>query len=137
MIIDAKNLILGRLGALVAKKVLLGEEIRIVNCKDAVVVGRKEVILNEYRARAERTTPVKGPFIPKTTDRFVKRSIRGMLPYKQEKGRSAYKRIRCFKSIPETLKNEKMESLDRLNVLKTRNVNFVKVADICKHLGGK
>jgi len=136
MIIDAENMILGRLGTTVAKKALLGEEIQIVNCKDAVIVGTRQNILAKYKQRTDRTTPRKGPFIPRTSDRFVKRSIRGMLPYKKTRGRDALERIKCFKSIPESLKNQKILTLTKLNVLNTDNINFVKVQEICKHLGG-
>ncbi len=137
MIIDAENLILGRLGAFVAKKSLLGEEVQIVNCKDAVIIGKKDVVLRRYREKQERTTPRKGPFIPKTADRFVKRAIRGMLPYKKGRGRAAFKRILCYSSLPESLKNKEIIVLNSINVLKTNNVNFIKVQDICRHLGGK
>jgi len=139
MIINAENLILGRLGAYAAKKSLLGEEIKIVNCKNAVIIGKREEILRRYRQKQERTTPRKGPFIPKTPERFVKRAIRGMLPYKKERGRTAFKRILCYSSIPESLKNKENEiiTLESLNVLQTKNINFIKVQDICRHLGGK
>ena len=137
MIINAENLILGRLGAFAAKKSLLGEEIKIVNCKDAVIIGGKENILKKYKERQMRTTPRKGPFIPKTPDRFVKRAIRGMLPYKKERGREAFKRILCYKSIPESLKNKEITSTTGLNVLQTSNINFIKIEDICRYLGGK
>ena len=137
MIINAKNMVLGRLGTFVAKKSLLGEEVQIVNCKDAVIIGKKDVVLKKYRERQERTTPRKGPFIPKTADRFVKRTIRGMLPYKKERGREAFRRIICYKSVPESLKNKEIQDTSSFNVLHTKNVNFVNVQDICKHLGGK
>ena len=37
MIIDAKNLVLGRMATVVAKEALLGEKIDIINCEKAVV----------------------------------------------------------------------------------------------------
>ncbi|MBI2508032.1 50S ribosomal protein L13 [Candidatus Woesearchaeota archaeon] len=137
MIINAKDLILGRLGAFVAKKALLGEEIKIVNCKDAVIVGKKDVVINRYKKKQRRTTPRKGPFIPKTSDRFVKRTIRGMLPYKKGRGRDAFKRIICYKSVPESLKNKEIINMDSYNVLQTNNENFIRVEEICRQLGGK
>src|SRR3989344_3040138 len=137
MIINAENLILGRMSAFIAKKALMGEEVRIVNCKNAVIVGKKEVILKKYKQMAERRTHIKGPFIPKTTDRFVKRTIRGMLPRKRTRGRDALKQIICYKEIPEALRNEKIETLDKFNIVKLGHINFIKVADICKYLGGK
>jgi len=137
MIIDAENLILGRLASFAAKESLIGNEIKIINCKDAVVIGSRKNILSKYKKNSERKTPRKGPFIPRTTDRFVKRTIRGMLPRDRSKGREAMKRIRCYKSIPESLKSKETLLLDKINVHKTSNINFVRVQEICKHLGGK
>jgi|ETNmetMinimDraft_2_1059921.scaffolds.fasta_scaffold30542_2 large subunit ribosomal protein L13 len=137
IVIDAKNLILGRLGTFVAKQALLGEEVKVVNCQDAVIVGTRRVILAKYKQKEEMGVPKKGPFQPKTPDRFVKKSFRGMLPYKKTHGREAFERIRCFRTIPETLKKEKITTLDKFNVLKTTNINFLKIGDICKYLGGK
>lgn len=137
MIINAENMILGRLGAFVAKKALLGEEIQIINCKGAVIIGEKKVIIERYKQKQERTTPRKGPFIPKTEDRFVKRAIRGMLPYKKERGRNALKRIICYKTVPESLKNKEISNIQSFNVLQTKNVNYIKVQEVCRQLGGK
>ncbi|MAG45496.1 MAG: 50S ribosomal protein L13 [Nanoarchaeota archaeon] len=137
MIIDAKNLILGRLGTFVAKQALLGEEVKVVNCQDAVIVGTKKTVLAKYKQKQQMGVPKKGPFQPKTPDRFVKRTFRGMLPYKKTRGREAFERIKCFRTVPETLKKEKITTLDQFNVLKTTNINFLKIGDICKYLGGK
>ena len=40
--------------------------------------------------------PRKGPFLPRVADRFVRKKIRGMLPYKTPRGRAAFERIMCF-----------------------------------------
>ena len=96
MIIDANNLILGRLGAYVAKKALLGEKIDIVNCESCVVTGKRDKIFWDYRNKLKRGIPSKGPFTYRMPHRFVKRAIRGMLPYKKERGRIAFKNIKCY-----------------------------------------
>ncbi|MBI2105608.1 50S ribosomal protein L13 [Candidatus Woesearchaeota archaeon] len=137
MIINAENLILGRLASFAAKESLIGNEIKIINCNNAVIIGSRKNILSEYKKDSERKTPRKGPFIPRTTERFVKRVIRGMLPRDRNKGREALKRIRCYKLIPESLKNKETISLDKINVHKTDNINFIRVQEVCKHLGGK
>lgn len=137
MIIDAENLIIGRLGTFVAKKALMGEKIDIVNCEKAVIVGKKEDILKRYKQKQDRTTHVKGPFLPRMPDRFVRRTIRGMLPYEKTRGREAYKRIMCWMGIPDKFKNEKIEKLEKINVLNTKNIKFLDVGKICKFLGGR
>ena len=48
MIIDANNLILGRLGTYAAKKALLGEKIDIVNCESCVITGNRKKIFDNY-----------------------------------------------------------------------------------------
>ena len=37
---------------------------------------------------------------------FINKAIRGMLPYKQERGIKAYKRIKSFMGVPESYKNQ-------------------------------
>lgn len=137
MIIDAENLILGRLGTYVAKKALMGEKIDIVNCEKAVIVGKKEDILKRYRQRQDRRTPFKGPYLSRMPDRFVRRSIRGMLPWGKPRGREAFKNIMCWIGVPDEFKKEKIEKLEKINVLNTRNIKFLEVGAICKWLGGK
>lgn len=137
MIIDAENLILGRLGTYAAKKALMGEKIDIVNCEKAVIVGKREDILKKYKARRDRRTPFKGPYFPKMPDRFVRRSIRGMLPWGKSRGRAAFKSIMCWIGVPEQFKKEKIEKLEKISVLNTRNIKFLEVGEICKWMGGK
>ena len=42
IVIDANELILGRLATQVAKKLLLGVEVQIINCEKAVISGTKK-----------------------------------------------------------------------------------------------
>ena len=103
-VIDATGLILGRMASVVAKRLLLGEEITIVNAEKAVIVGNKEEILERYREKRERGHKYKGPFFPKMPHLIVKRTIRGMLPWKTKRGREAFKRLKVHIGVPEDLK---------------------------------
>ena len=137
MIIDANNLILGRLGTYVAKNALLGEKVDIVNCENSVITGDRKKIFGDYDQKLKRGIPAKGPFVKRMPDRFVKRSIRGMLPYKKERGRIAFKNIKCYIGVPENMKNEKFDTIKEANVDKLPNLKFIKVKEICKHIGAK
>ncbi|MBI2523300.1 50S ribosomal protein L13 [Candidatus Woesearchaeota archaeon] len=137
MIIDANNLILGRLGTFVAKKALLGEKVDIVNCENAVVTGDKYDIFERYDEFLHRGTPAKGPFARKMPDRFVKRAIRGMLPYKKGRGREAFKNIKCYIGIPDSLKGQKKDTIKDANVEKLPNFKYVTVKEVCIHIGAK
>ena len=46
--IDAKGLILGRMSTYVAKSLLNGEDIIIVNAEAAIVTGKRELVIKEY-----------------------------------------------------------------------------------------
>lgn len=136
MIINAENLILGRLVSFVAKKAMLGEKIDIVNSEKAIILGRKEDILKKYKERIAKGHPYAGPFFPKTPERIVKRTVRGMLPYKQDKGRKAFKNVKCYKGVPESFKDKKLEALENIK-LQDKHMRFLTVGEISKHLGGK
>lgn len=135
MIIDAKDQILGRLGAYVARRSLLGEDITIVNCDQAIITGNRDRLLRDIKNKADRGTH-KGPFIPKRSDYYVKRAIRGMLPHKQPKGRDAYHRIKCFVGVPEKMQGETLTKPEGADISRLENVKFVRVKEACRHLGG-
>ncbi len=137
MIIDAKNLIIGRFATVVAKKAILGEKIDVINCEKAVVSGKKSDVLAKYRARSIRGSSTKGPFIPKIPERFIKRAIRGMLPYKKPHGRAAFERVICHRGVPTELEGKKAETIKKAEFSKLPTLNYVTVEEICKYLGGK
>ena len=137
MIVDGKDLILGRMNTFIAKKLLLGETINVVNCEQVLISGDKKKVLALYKKNYDRMTHATGPFIPKTADRFVKRSIRGMLPYKTAHGLDAYKRLRCYVSVPDSLKDQKFETFKVAHVSKLPNLKYISVKEICRFIGGK
>lgn len=137
MIIDATNQIMGRLATRVAKAALLGEKVDIVNCENAVITGNKTMVLAKYKRKRELGIPLKGPYFPRVPDRFVRRIIRGMLPYKQPKGKVAFKRVMCYMGVPEEFKDKKMENFREADVSKLPSMKFVSVKEICKFLGGR
>ncbi len=137
MIINAENLILGRLASFAAKKALLGQDIDIVNCEKAVITGKRVFILDKYKKRDERGDVYKGPFFYRKPDKFVKRAVRGMLSYKKERGKNAFEKIRCYIGIPDKFKQAKLETIKEANVSKTKSLNYMTVEKISKHFLGK
>ncbi|HIG52337.1 TPA: 50S ribosomal protein L13 [Candidatus Pacearchaeota archaeon] len=108
LVVDGNNATLGRLASFVAKKALLGNEIIIVNCENVVISGKPKSIIGEYQVmRKKGGSSLKGPFFPKMPERIVKRTIRGMLSYKQKRGSDALKRIICYNQTPEEFKEVK------------------------------
>lgn len=110
-IINADELILGRMASIIAKRLLKGEKIIIVNAEKATLSGKLKSKVREAKEFLEVGHPRKGPFHYRRPDRIVRRTLRGMLPYKQPRGKQAYKRLKVFIGIPDELKDRKMETL--------------------------
>lgn len=136
MIVDAKDIILGRLSSFVAKQVLLGNNVEVINCEEAVISGKKANVFANYIRRIDRKAPGKGPYLFRRPDMFVKRTIRGMLPFKKPRGQEAFKRIRCHVGIPEDLKSEKIIKIDAASEKIILTDRF-KVKDVCRAIGGR
>ncbi|MBT4334791.1 50S ribosomal protein L13 [archaeon] len=134
VLIDGTDLILGRFATVISKRALLGEKIDIVNCENIIVTGDKKTILIKYKERVARGNPQKGPFFKKMPDRFVRRAIRGMLPYKQDKGIKAFKNIMCYIGIPKEFSEIKPETIESAKITKGKILKYTTVGEICKNL---
>lgn len=108
LVIDAKHATLGRLASFAAKQSLLGKNIIIVNCSEAIITGARRTIIEEYGIMRRRGgASLRGPFFPKSPARIVKRTIRGMLSHRQGRGLEALKRVKCYDQTPEEYKESK------------------------------
>lgn len=120
IIIDAINASLGRLASYAAKQLLLGNSVMIVNCDNALISGRKQNIISKYQQEIARGSHAqRGPHFPKTPERLVKRTVRGMLSYKQGRGAAAFKNLRCYNNIPQEYQEEKKITLPKEFKIKT------------------
>ncbi|MBS3124612.1 50S ribosomal protein L13 [Candidatus Woesearchaeota archaeon] len=137
-ILNGENIILGRLAAEAAKQALMGEEVIIVNCEKVVISGRKSLILaREKRRRERKGYPLKSHVIPRLPERSVRRSIRGMLPWKSIRGKEAFARVKCFRSIPAEYADKKIILMPQNSLSKLPNLKYISLSEICHHLGGK
>lgn len=134
-VIDASGCVLGRLASQIAKTVLDGDEVAVVNCEDAVVTGDQRTVFDRYREKYETGSQRKGPHFPRVPDRLVKRTVRGMLPYDQPRGQEAYDRLRCYIGVPEEFEDVETEHPEGL--APSSRTKRVEVRDISEHLGAK
>ncbi len=107
-LVNAEGLIVGRMCSKVAKRLLNGEEVIILNAEKAVFSGKKKSKVLEAHIFLEVGAPERGPFHYRRPDRFLRKVVRGMLPFKQPKGKSAYKRLKCYMGVPLDLKDKEM-----------------------------
>ncbi len=109
-LLDATDQIVGRFCSQVAKRVLLGESIVIINAKDAIISGNKKNIHEKYLARlniSTATNPRRGPFWPRRPDTLMRGIIKKMLPRKKRRGKEALRRVHVYISdIPERFKDK-------------------------------
>jgi large subunit ribosomal protein L13 len=130
VVIDARDCILGRVASKVAERALDGDRIAIVNAERAVITGDENQLKSKFRARREQGSD-RGPMYPKRPDRIFKRSIRGMLPYKTDRGREALENVRVYVGNP----YDDAEVLDGTSLDRLSNIKFVSLGEISESLG--
>lgn len=134
-IIDATDCIAGRLASIVAKNLLKGERISIVNAEKAVVTGNHQYIIQTFTNKIRRGDPYHGPFYPKKPDKILRRMVRGMLPYKKPRGRQAFKNLKVYISVPDKFKNKELGCIEVAK--KTSDIKFLTLGEISERLGVK
>lgn len=135
VVIDADGLIFGRLCTHVAKRILNGEEIVVVNAEKAVVSGNRAQLLEFYKHRRKRGKShlTKGPYYPRTADNIMKRSIKGMVEHRKPSGRAALRRLKVYLGVPQEFSKAKAETLE--SAKKPHLTKYVYLEDISKELG--
>ena len=118
IIINAEGLILGRMSSLVAKRLLEGQNVVVVNAEKAIISGKRISKVTEAKTFLEVGHLRWGPIHYRRPDRITRKTVRGMLPYKQPKGKQAYKRLKVFMGIPDELKSQQMETLPKAQAAK-------------------
>lgn len=135
MILDAENAVLGRVASRAAKEALNGNEVSIVNAEKAVLSGSPKVTYERHIMLKNKVTHRQhGPFYSTRPDLFVKRTVRGMLPYKKTRGKEAYKRIRAYLGVPEELKGKEMIKIEK-DVTKLGTLKYTTIGKVCSRLG--
>jgi large subunit ribosomal protein L13 len=114
-----------------------GEEIAIVNAEKTVISGSRARVLANYGHKRSRGSREGGPFFPRRPDHIVKRTIRGMLPYKRTVGSDAFRRVRVYVGIPVEFVGSEREVLESAHMNRLNNPKFVTVGAVSTFLGAK
>lgn len=137
LLVDANNTVAGRLATVVAKQLLQGEHVVVVNAEKAVLSGDRSSLILQYKERLglrTRSAPWKGPLHPRQPDRILRRIIRGMVPWKKDRGRKAMKRLRVYTGTPEGLKTKRHLDVSEYERTGRRTIYL---GEIAKELGWK
>jgi len=135
-VIDANDLILGRMSSIVAKRLLEGERIDLVNAENVIISGKRQMLIMQSKEFLEIGGRDRGPLHYRRPHAMVRRTIRGMLPYRKHKGREAFRRLKVHIGIPEELDSYPLESIPNASVDRLKG-NYLTVGEIAKNIGWK
>ena len=133
-VIDADGLVLGRMASVIAKRLLAGETVELVNAQNVVISGNKVKLVEEWKEFVKVGGFGKGPVHYRKPDDIVRRTIRGMLPYRIPKGAAAYKRLRVHIGVPDELAKVEKVSMPECHVDKLGH-RSVTVAELAMSIG--
>ena len=135
-VIDGDGLILGRMASIVAKRLMAGEAIDIVNAEKIVVSGKRKMIIEREKEFLNVGGFGKGPIHYRQPHRYVRKTIRGMLPHRKTVGKNAFHRLRVHIGVPEELEAAEKQTIKGVNAENLRR-RFVTVGEIAEAIGWK
>ncbi len=137
IIVDGTNMIAGRLCSHVAKLLLEGNRIVIVNSENIMISGSRESIIREYREFLEIASinnPKFGPFHPRRPDTMITKMVRGMLPKTKSSGKAAFSRLRVYLGVPNEFRTISRTQFDDARIRKA-SPYYTSVGELGKMVG--
>lgn len=137
IVVDATDHIAGRLSSNVAKLLIKGNRVSIVNCDKIMISGTRSNIIQEYREFLEINSInhwKHGPKHPRRPDTIMKKMIRGMLPKEKPSGKEAHRRLRTYIGSPKEVKSLKKIKFEKAMIRKS-SANYTTMADLGRTIG--
>lgn len=137
VVVDATNHIAGRLCSYVAKMLLKGNDVVILNAEKAMLSGDRYSTIrqwHEYLEIGSIVNPVHGPFHARRPDTMITRMIRGMVPKQKAKGVEAMKRLRVYIGVPKNYEGIKGKEFEDAKIRKPVSY-YTSVHDVAKLIG--
>lgn len=135
--VDATNQIAGRLSSKVAKLIISGRKVMVVNAEKALISGSRTSVVNQWKEKLEiasHVNPIYGPIHPRRPDNILRRMVRGMVPRKKPKGAVAMKRLRVYIGTPASVAVGKFTKFDDTSASRPIPI-YVTMGDLSKSLG--
>lgn len=135
--IDGTNLRLGRAASVIAKRLIEGDAVVIVNVEKMVVSGSRASALSKYERwmelRTYKNPEEVGPKHHRSPDRLFFYAVRSMLP-KAPSGKAALKRLKVYLGVPDELKQSKLETIEDADIKSLRG-KYLPLEDLSRSLG--
>jgi len=138
IVIDATNQIMGRLASYAAKSALSGNTVIVLNAEKAVISGRKSNIVEEAKRRLKTRTlasQTTAPVHQRRPDLYLRRVVRGMLPWKKAKGKAAFHRVLVFMGVPEQYSKTKPAKIPDADASRL-TTPYLTLAALAEEIGG-
>jgi len=138
LVIDATDQILGRLASYAAKNALSGNTVVVLNAEKAVISGRKSNIVEEAKRRLKTRTlanQTTAPVHQRRPDLYLRRVVRGMLPWKKAKGKAAFHRVLVFMGVPEEYASKKPSRVPDADASRL-TTPYMTLEALAKEIGG-
>jgi len=101
--IDGAGHMMGRLAATVAKAVLEGNRVVVLRAELINISGnfyRNKLKYLSFLRKRCNVNPARGPFHYRAPSEIFKRTVRGMVPHRTERGKESLRRLKVFEGIP-------------------------------------
>ncbi len=138
IIVDAERAVAGRLASRVAKLLLEGKNVYVVNIEKAVITGRRERVLRDFMNRLAIKSNVNprrhGPFKPRSPEGIFRRMVRGMLPRRKPKGKEAIRRLRVYRGLPNEFKEKDKVKFEDTNY-RENAYGYITLYELSKLIG--
>jgi large subunit ribosomal protein L13 len=138
LLLDARNQILGRLASFAAKRAIRGDTVIVLNAEKAVISGKRRSVVEEAKHRLNtRTlgTQSNAPVHQRRPDLYLRRVVRGMLPWKKAKGRAAFHRVLVFMGVPDEYSGKTAVRVPGADATKLLSP-YVTLEELAKEIGG-
>jgi len=139
IVIDAENLILGRMATFIAKRLQEGYRVYVINAEKAVLSGEPKMVIDSYKlllkVRTYRNPYKLGRKRPRSPIRLVKEAVKGMLP-RNWRSKLLLKNLKVYVGKPKELEGLKVEPIKIPDASVERlGKKYIYLGDVAKHLG--
>jgi large subunit ribosomal protein L13 len=137
MIVDVKGLVAGRVASQIAKAVVKGEKVIVLNAQDAVIVGNPESTMEVYHERTHvkvHSNPHFGPKYERIPSKMFRRMVRGMLPNRPRASVKYTKMVTVYNGTPKLFPTGEIKSFEKFK--NSERHRSMTLGEIAKALGG-
>ena len=137
LVIDGTDHIAGRLSSNVAKLLLQGNRVTVINSEKIMISGKKRNIVGEYNQFLKISSilhPKHGPFHPRKPDTILSRMIRGMLPRDKPSGKEALRKLRVYIGVPKDVKGLGKIQFEKAQIRKSSAL-YTSVGELGRNVG--